>query len=380
MSDISISFPPWMIAWFLIGEATPFITLISISLAAALFFNRGTGRSRRVRWLKWTLAIVGGLWVGGISFWAAGLLDEIKTDIYQARHHYRLEKAPLLSGIEIPRGSRVSLDKKGLLCAIEAPEGAVVSIDGAPWRGDIRLILTRNRKTTDRGMIRSATLATDAMIQGIPCRAGMPVEFSEYGGELQHCTLTKRTDVPAEIDEGQNGKTTKDVSCAKDQGVWLRTFEHRLLERCVLAETVTIGMIKCAGGKDVVLSGDGLDTCTLASAQRVGSFDLSAATLIHFRQGRLERLEMSLTSEPLSVSGIDLPPGTVVDLCDQSSDVEWLSVPQDSYVTILGIKLTGRMNFDCGKFEYGTLFEATTLGGRHLLRGAVISSDDLYRP
>jgi len=88
---------------------------------------------------------------------------------------------------------------------------------------------------------------------------------------------------------------------------------------------------------------------------------------------------MPLTSEPLSISGIDLPPGTVVDLCDQSSDVEWLSVPQDSYVTILGIKLTGRMNFERGKFEYGTLFEATVLGGRQLPRGAVISYDDVYR-
>ena len=56
-------------------------------------------------------------------------------------------------------------------------------------------------------------------------------------------------------------------------------------------------------------------------------------------------------SEQFSISGIDLPPGTVVGLCDQSWDVEWLSVPEDSYVTIAGIKLTGRMNFDCGKFE-----------------------------
>ena len=34
MSEISISFPPWMIAWFLLGEATPFITIVLISLAA----------------------------------------------------------------------------------------------------------------------------------------------------------------------------------------------------------------------------------------------------------------------------------------------------------------------------------------------------------
>ena len=89
---------------------------------------------------------------------------------------------------------------------------------------------------------------------------------------------------------------------------------------------------------------------------------------------------MSPTSEQFSISGIDLPPGAVVGLCDQSWDAEWLSVPEDSYVTIAGIKLTGRMNFDCGRFEYGTLFEATVLGSRQLARGAAISSDDLSRP
>ena len=115
MSDISISFPPWMIAWFLLGEATPFITLVLMGLVAAFFFSRGTARVRRVRWLKWALAIVGGLWLGGISFWAAGLVDQIKTDIYQAQHHYRLDNATVLAGIEIPRGSWISLDEEGVL-------------------------------------------------------------------------------------------------------------------------------------------------------------------------------------------------------------------------------------------------------------------------
>jgi hypothetical protein len=285
-----------------------------------------------------------------------------------------------LAGIEIATGSWVSIDEEGLLYAIETAEGAVVSIDGALWRGDIRLISPHNRKTADRGMIKSATLAEDATIQGIPCRAEMPVEFSEYGGDLQHCTLMKRADLPAEVDGGQGGKVTKNVSCATNRDVWLRTFERRLLERCVLAETTAIGMIACAGGKELTLSDVGLDTCTLASAQRLGPFGLSAGSLVHFGQGRLARIEMPPTSEQFSISGIDLPPGTVVGLCDQSWDVEWLSVPEDSYVTIAGIKLTGRMNFDCGRFEYGTLFEATVLGSRQLARGAAISSDDLSRP
>jgi hypothetical protein len=145
MSDISISFPLWMIAWFLLGEATPFITIVLISLAAAFFFNRNAGHIRRAYWLKWTLAIVGGLWLGGISFWAVGFIDQIKTDIYRAQHHYQLDKAPVLAGIEIPKGSWVSIDEEGLLYAIETAESAVVSIDGALWRGDIRLISPRDR-------------------------------------------------------------------------------------------------------------------------------------------------------------------------------------------------------------------------------------------
>ena len=199
MSDISLSFPPWMIAWFLVGEATPFITLVLIGLAAAFFFSRNTGRIRRTYWLKWALAIVGGLWLGGISFWTVGLVDQITTDIYQAQHHYRLDKVAVLAGIEFPRGSWVSIDEEGRLYANETAESAVVSIDGALWRGDIRLISPHDRKTSDRGMIKNATLAEDATIQGIPCRAGTLVEFYEYDGDLQHCTLTKSADVPAEI-------------------------------------------------------------------------------------------------------------------------------------------------------------------------------------
>jgi len=45
-----------MIAWFLLGDATPFISLVLIGLVAAFFFSRGTGHIRRARWLNWTLS------------------------------------------------------------------------------------------------------------------------------------------------------------------------------------------------------------------------------------------------------------------------------------------------------------------------------------
>ncbi len=202
-----------MIAWFLLGEATPFITCVLIGSAAAFIFSRSSGHIHRASWLKWTLVIVGGLWLGGISFWAVGLVDQIKTDIYRARHHYRLDKPAVLAGIEVPKGSWISIDEEENPYGIEAAEGAAVSIDGALWHGDIRLISPQDRKTADLGMIKSATIAADATIQGIPCRAGTPVEFSD-GGDLEHCTLTQRSTVNAEIREGQRDKSTNHVSCA----------------------------------------------------------------------------------------------------------------------------------------------------------------------
>ena len=84
MSDISISFPFWMIAWFLLGQATPLLTIVTAGLAVALVLNRSSGRTGRRRWLKLSLVIVGGAWLGGISFWAAGLVDQIGSDIYRA--------------------------------------------------------------------------------------------------------------------------------------------------------------------------------------------------------------------------------------------------------------------------------------------------------
>lgn len=82
-------------------------------------------------------------------------------------------------------------------------------------------------------------------------------------------------------------------------------------------------------------------------------------------------------STPLAVSGVTLPPGSTVSLCERAWEAEWAEIPEDRYVAIADTKLTGRLNFDCGKFQYGSLFEDSVLGGRRLPRGTGISSDDL---
>jgi hypothetical protein len=384
MSDISIVFPRWMLAWIWLGEAVPFTTLVMVGLGAAFLLGRRRARLRR--WLTWPVAILPALlaavvsaaWIAGVGFWAAGLADQIRSDIYQARHHYRLETATVMAGIALPQGSWVTVDETGRPYEIEAGPGTTVSIDGARWQGDIYLILPANRTASDRGIVKSATLAADATLQGTPCRAREPVAFAEDGGELQHCTLAEPTVVPAEIADAGGGRITLDLTCAAGRDIDFRIVEPRLLEHCVLAQPAAVGGVACAGGEEIALSGDGLDACTLASAQRVGAFDLAAGTRIRFNQGRLSEIATIRGSAPLMVSGLDLPPGTTIALCDGSPDISYLEVPEDSAVTVAGVKLTGRMNFDCGKFQYGSLFQDTVLGGRSLPRHALISREDIF--
>ena len=384
MSDISFVFPRWMIAWIWLGEAVPVTTLVMVALAAAFLLARRRVRLRR--WLTWPVAIVptavavvvGAAWIAGIGFWAAGLADQIRSDIYQARHHYRLETATVVAGIALPGGSWVTVDEAGRPYEIEAGPGTTVSIDGARWQGDISLILPANRTASDRGIVKSATLAADATLQGRPCRAGELVEFAEDGDELQHCTLAEPTVVAAEIADAGGGRIIVNLACAAGRDIDFRIAGHRLLEHCVLVQPAEVGGVACAGGEEIALSGDGLDACTLASAQRVGAFGLAAGTRIRFSQGRLSEIETIRSSAPLAVSGLDLPPGITIALCEGSPDIDYLLVPEDSFVTVAGVKLTGRMNFDCGKFQYGSLFEDTVLGGRSLPRHASISREDIF--
>ena len=174
MSDISIVFPFWMIAWIWLGEALPVTTLLLLGLGAAYFLGRRRVRLRRR--LAWPVAVlgaavaavVGAAWIAGIGFWAAGFADQIGSDIYQARHHYRLEAATVVAGIALPQGSWVAVDEAGRLYEIEAGPGAAVSIDGARWQGDIRLILPANPTASDRGIVKSATLPRMRPSRGRP--------------------------------------------------------------------------------------------------------------------------------------------------------------------------------------------------------------------
>lgn len=376
MSDISFSFPWWFNVWIAAGEAAPLTTIVVAILVAALVFARRARRSGLSRWLQAGLVPVGVVWLAGVVFWAYGFADAIATRIYVARHHYRLAAPAVFAGITLPPGVWVWIDEHGRLYEVDTAPDAAVAIDGALWRGDIHLVMPDQRRA-GQGIVQSGILAADARLQGTPCRAGDTVEFSDDGGELLHCTLARSSDAAAEIVTAGGGGSTQQVTCAADREIGFGGISGRSLERCVLAEAVTVGATACAGGEEIVFDVDGLEACTLAATQRVGTFDLPAGAHVRFSQRHVSNIETPRSSAPLIISGLELPPGATVALCDRSEEIEYLEIPDDRYVAIAGVKLTGRINFDCGRFEYGMLFADTVLRGRVLTRHAPVSREDV---
>src|SRR5262249_19258577 len=160
-------------------------------LVAAVLLSRRSSHARLRRWLRLPLVIVAAAWLAGLSVWAAYFADWVTTKIYVARHHYRLNAPATFAGIEVPKGGWVWLYDESRRYERDTDEKMADSIDGARWRGEIRLIESNTRTAPGRGRIKSATLAEDSLVQGIPCRGGSFVEFSDDGRDLQHCTLTQ---------------------------------------------------------------------------------------------------------------------------------------------------------------------------------------------
>ena len=63
MSDIEVLFLPWVTAWFLLGEAVPYITAAMAGLVAAVLLSRRSGHARLRRWLRLPIVIVGAAWL-----------------------------------------------------------------------------------------------------------------------------------------------------------------------------------------------------------------------------------------------------------------------------------------------------------------------------
>jgi hypothetical protein len=279
--------------------------------------------------LKWALAIVGTAWVAGISYWTFGLADQIMTDIYRTRHHYRLAKATIMAGIELPQGSWIFVDDEGRLYEIDTKAGASVSIDCALWQGEIRLIPEAGRTASDRGIIKSATLAADAVIQGTPCVAGKLAEFTDYGGDLLRCTSARRIVVVAEIAAAAGDMISEDLACAEtrksNSGFSDAASSNAACSRIWRQSARSPALPARKSYRPAMAS-------TPAHWRRRSEWDLSISRpepASASPEGG-SAISKCLSPRPLWRCRTSMfAPGTTVALCDRSEEVDHLLVPDD---------------------------------------------------
>ena len=69
--------------------------------------------------------------------------------------------------------------------------------------------------------------------------------------------------------------------------------------------------------------------------------------------------------------------GTEGSFCYRKDVLEHLSVNEAAFVVIEGVKLTGWIDFDCGSFRSGQLFEDSVVAGRPRQQGERVSREDL---
>src|SRR5207244_1227404 len=132
--------------------------------------------------------------------------------------------------------------------------------------------------------------------------------------------------------------------------------------------------IPCAAGAEIEIIAANLITCTLATARVFNGLDIPEGSVLHLTdtKRRIERFALPAIASPLRAFGMELPSYTEVWLCRDRWAVDQLMVPNDLYVEIGGVKLTGTLNFDCGLFRLGALFEDSRIQGETWTKGRTV--------
>jgi hypothetical protein len=146
---------------------------------------------------------------------------------------------------------------------------------------------------------------------------------------------------------------------------------------CTLAARAEIGGVACAAGSELKLVNGMLYSCTVAKQTRFGPIELPSGSFVAYSGGRPEWFRLPPGGPPVDGFGLSLPAGTEAGFCYQSEALRRLAVDQTAYVTVEGVKLTGAIEFDCGLFERGALFEDAMVGGTQRQRGEFVSRADL---
>jgi hypothetical protein len=97
--------------------------------------------------------------------------------------------------------------------------------------------------------------------------------------------------------------------------------------------------------------------CTFAEPARFGPVALPAGTAVTYFDRYPGTFKLPPRGASVDAFGLSLPAGTEGSFCYRKQALEHLSVNRTAYVVIGGVKLTGWIDFDCGSFRSGQLFE-----------------------
>jgi hypothetical protein len=379
MSDIGLNFSALDIFIYGAVIALPLTTILLVVLVLGRLWigRRGLGRGRQ--WaLNAGIVGVGLLWATGAGvqlwLWIDGMVDEMRA----ASRHFTLTAERTIEGIALPAGAEVRLNGYDRLESVALPAGVVVALDGASWRATLEFVPLYDANALAPARIRAGELVSDAAFGGILCRGGSGVMFWGSGG-LQSCTLAADTPTNADIADAGRQRRPVRVTCAADHIVELQSAAETQVRSCTLAKPIAVQGIPCAAGSEIEIYDVRLISCTLAAPQNFHGVEIPAGSILRLTDApqRIAQFLLPAMNSSLQAFGIDLPSHAQVSLCSERWAVDQVAVPDNAYVEIAGVKLTGYLNFDCGVFHYGSLFEDSQVNGEIWARGRSVFREDL---
>lgn len=358
--------PWWFILLALLSYILPVTSLALGGFGIGWFVSRRKGRPARVS--KWGAILVAPFWLTGAAFGVWMMSEMMAEHARNARLNYTVRDATVIDGVTIPAGGKVSLNEDGGLRAVSLPDDAMLAASGATWQHVVDF--------GAHGWVSDASLAADATIQNIPCQHDHVVRFWSKD-ELGGCTLSRDTTVEVTIKAAAGTSRRQSFSCREGTAIETQLLGHGEMGACTLAAPAAIDGVTCAAGGELKLVNAMLYSCTVAQQTRFGPIELPPGSFVAYVAGRPEWFRLPPAGSTVDGFGLSLPAGTEAGFCYQSDALQRLAVDQTAYVIIAGVKLTGAIDFDCGSFRSGVLFEDVMIGGKQRQRGEVVSQADL---
>jgi len=361
-------FPWWFLLLSMLSLTVPVTSLALVGTGIGWFVSRRKGRMGAARAFAWSTIAIAPFWLAGAGFGGWMISSMMAEDAERARLNYKLREAAVIDGVDIPAGAKVSRDKDGTLRAVSLPDGVTLAASGANWQHVVDF--------GAHGWVTDGSLAADAVIQGIPCQHDHMAGFWDKD-HLRSCTLSRNTTAEVTIKETSGASRTQNFSCRAEAPIEMQLLGHGEMGVCTLAVPAEIGGVACAAGTELKLVNGMLYSCTVAKQTRFGPIELPPGSLVAYSAARPGWFRLPAAGPAVDGFGLSLPAGTEAGFCYQSEALQRLAVDQAAYVTVEGVKLTGAIDFDCGPFQRGVLFEDAMVGGNQRQRGEIVSQADL---